>query len=97
MSIRFNEESGLARPEVYDWPATVPKILASNAYDVIVVMLGANDRQTIRDGEQRYRLRHAGMDRGLRRARSTGCSTSLPPSKARIIWVGAAADARSRV
>jgi len=55
VSIRFNEESGLARPEVYDWPATVPKILDGNAYDVVVVMLGANDRQMIRDGDsQRY-------------------------------------------
>lgn len=51
VSIRFNEESGLARPEVYDWPATVPKILEGNAYDVVVVMLGANDRQMIRDGD----------------------------------------------
>ena len=51
VSNRFNEESGLARPEVYDWTATVPKILGSNAYDVIVVMLGANDTQPIR-----YRL-----------------------------------------
>lgn len=55
VSIRFNEESGLARPEVYDWVATVPKILEGNAYDVVVVMLGANDRQMIRDGDsQRY-------------------------------------------
>lgn len=51
VSIRFNEESGLARPEVYDWVATVPKILEGNAYDVVVVMLGANDRQMIRDGD----------------------------------------------
>lgn len=51
VAIRFNEESGLARPEVYDWVATVPKILEGNAYDVIVAMLGANDRQTIRDGD----------------------------------------------
>jgi hypothetical protein len=48
VSNRFNEQSGLARPEVYDWTATVPKILGSNAYDVIVVVLGANDTQPIR-------------------------------------------------
>lgn len=54
VSIRYNEESGLARPEVYDWVATLPKILEGNAYDVIVVMLGANDRQMIRDGDTRY-------------------------------------------
>lgn len=54
VSIRLNEESGLARPEVYDWAATVPKILDGNAFDVIVVMLGSNDRQMIRDGNMRY-------------------------------------------
>lgn len=53
VSLRFNEESGLARPEVYDWVATLPKILASNPYDVIVVMIGANDRQPIRVGDTR--------------------------------------------
>jgi hypothetical protein len=54
VTLRFNEESGLARPEVYDWPATVSKILGSNSYDVIVVMLGANDRQMMRSGNMRY-------------------------------------------
>ena len=54
VTIRYNEESGLARPEVYDWATTLPKILSSGDYDVIVVLIGTNDRQTIRDGEQRY-------------------------------------------
>lgn len=54
VTIRFNEESGLARPEVYDWPATVSKLLETNSYDAVVVLLGANDRQMIRDGNARY-------------------------------------------
>ena len=88
VSVRFNEESGLARPEVYDWPATVSKILRSNSYGAIVVMLGANDTQPIRreDGEripvgtpewaEAYGER---VDRML---------TELAASGARIIWVG---------
>ena len=54
VAIRFNEESGLSRPEIYDWPATLSKILETNTYDVIVVLMGVNDRQTIRDGNARY-------------------------------------------
>lgn len=86
VSIRFNEESGLARPEVYDWAATVPKILEGNAYDVIVVMLGANDRQTIRDGNMRY-------DFGTPEWTATYTTQAnllldkLAASKARVIWV----------
>ena len=88
VSVRFNEESGLARPEVYDWPATVSKILRSNSFGAIVVMLGANDTQPIRrqDGEripvgtpewaEAYGER---VDRML---------SELATSGARIIWVG---------
>lgn len=54
VTLRFNEESGIARPEVYDWSERLPKILDGKTYDAIVVLLGANDRQTIRSGEQRF-------------------------------------------
>ena len=87
VSLRFNEESGLARPEVYDWAATVPKILESNAYDVIVVMLGANDRQVIRSGAERLAFNSEGwvaaygaqLDQLLDRLQASG---------ARILWAG---------
>ena len=50
VTIRFNEESGLARPEVYDWSETLPKILEGKDYDTVVLLLGSNDRQQMRDG-----------------------------------------------
>jgi uncharacterized protein len=50
---RFNEASGLARPEFYDWVAAVPKIVIAKDYDAAVVHLGINDRQAMRsDGGQ---------------------------------------------
>jgi len=88
VSNRFNEESGLARPEVYDWTATVPKILGSNAYDVIVVMLGANDTQPIRqEGGQRI---PAGTPEWAEAyaARVDSLLSELSPSGARIVVVG---------
>ncbi|MBC8038000.1 MAG: DUF459 domain-containing protein [Rhizobiales bacterium] len=54
VTIRFNEESGIARPELYDWSESLPKILDGKAYDAVVVMLGANDRQMIRSGPMRF-------------------------------------------
>ena len=51
---RFKEESGVARPEVHDWGVALPKLLEGNAFDAVVVLLGSNDRQAIRDGERRF-------------------------------------------
>lgn len=51
---RYKEDSGLSRPEYYDWNGALPKILASNKIDIAIVMIGSNDAQAIRDGQQRY-------------------------------------------
>jgi hypothetical protein len=87
VSNRFNEESGLARPEVYDWPATVSKILGSNAYDVIVVVLGANDTQAIRQDGLRIVFGSEPWAEAYA-ARVDRLLAELSASGARIIWVG---------
>ncbi|CAN5473038.1 hypothetical protein BH10PSE7_BH10PSE7_14640 [soil metagenome] len=51
---RYKEDSGLARPEYYDWPESIPKILENSPIDIAVVLVGANDRQVIKNGEFRY-------------------------------------------
>lgn len=51
---RYKEDSGLSRPEYYDWNGALPKILASNKIDIAIVMIGSNDAQAIRDGQLRY-------------------------------------------
>ena len=50
---RFQETSGIARPEVYDWAASLPKIMEGKEFNAVVVLLGANDRQAIREGDFR--------------------------------------------
>ena len=45
---RFKEESGLARPEIYDWANAVPKILERYLVDIAIVFIGINDAQDIR-------------------------------------------------
>ena len=51
---RFQETSGMARPEVYDWAESLPKIMEGKEFDAVVVLMGANDRQTIREGDFRF-------------------------------------------
>jgi hypothetical protein len=48
-----NPSSGLARNDYYDWNAELPKILNTEKPDVVVVALGSNDRQEIRNGNER--------------------------------------------
>jgi uncharacterized protein len=54
VTLRFVEESGIARPEVYDWSETLPKILEGKGYGAIVVLLGSNDRQMIKSENLRF-------------------------------------------
>jgi len=86
VSVRLNEESGLARPEVYDWVATIQKILAANSFDVIVVEIGSNDRQTIRDGDNRYDFNSKEWVAAYTKQVDL-LLDQLAASKARIIWV----------
>lgn len=50
---RFQEESGLARPEFYDWASAVPKILDRHLVDIAIVFIGINDAQDIRSDSGR--------------------------------------------
>ena len=83
---RFKENSGLVRSEVYDWPDAITKIVAAKPVEAVVVLVGLNDRQEIRDGNVRHVFRapewvtryEARIDRLLDAASS---------NKARVFWV----------
>jgi hypothetical protein len=51
---RFKEESGLARPEIYDWGSAVPKILERHHVDIAIVFIGTNDGHDIRTETGRF-------------------------------------------
>ena len=46
--------TGLVRTDYYNWNAVVRKFLKGHSPDVIVIVLGGNDRQAIRVDGQRY-------------------------------------------
>jgi hypothetical protein len=45
---RFKDDSGLARPEFYDWAAALPTMHERREIDIAVILLGSNDGQDIR-------------------------------------------------
>jgi hypothetical protein len=49
--------SGLVRSDFYDWPAQIPGLLENEKAHAIVVMLGTNDRQALRDEKGAYEIR----------------------------------------
>lgn len=51
VQLRYQDGSGLARTESYDWADAVARIAESTKIGVAIVMIGANDVRSIRDGE----------------------------------------------
>jgi hypothetical protein len=47
---RFNESSGLARPEIFDWAAAIGTIAPGKDFTTAIVLIGSNDRRDIRTG-----------------------------------------------
>lgn len=86
VTLRYNEQSGLARPEVYDWTATVPRILESKSFDATVVLVGANDRQTIQSGDARYDFGSEEWTKAYR-AQLDSILDILGKSGAKVYWV----------
>ena len=56
--------TGLARPDYFNWPYTMRRIVDRFDPDLVIVMLGENDHQSLQDGARRPR----GADRDLRMA-----------------------------
>jgi uncharacterized protein len=83
---RFNESSGLARTEVYDWAGALSKIVATKPVDAVVVLVGVNDRQEIRKSNIRQVFRAPEWVKGY-----TGnvdrLISAVHASQARLYWI----------
>ncbi|WP_439574644.1 SGNH/GDSL hydrolase family protein [Phreatobacter sp.] len=80
--------SGLARPDTYDWPAEIRRILSEDRQvSFIVMMVGAHDRHPIRNGEE---VAEFGSDR-WRELYGQRVEAAMQAMKARgvpVYWVG---------
>jgi hypothetical protein len=92
---RYKEDSGLARPEYYDWNDALPKILESNQIDIAVVMIGTNDAQAIRDGNLRHRFGTPEWNL-LYAAKVDRLMAGLKQAGAAVYWLGLPAMASAR-
>jgi hypothetical protein len=83
---RFNESSGLARTEVYDWPNAITKIMSDRPVDAVVVLVGVNDRQDIRKVNFRYPFRSPDWLKGYE-ANVGRLLAAAKESSAKVFWV----------
>lgn len=83
---RFNESSGLARTEVYDWPNAIEKIVSEKPINAVVVLVGVNDRQDIRDATGRFAFKSAEWVKGYE-ANIGRLLNTVNAAKAKIFWV----------
>jgi hypothetical protein len=82
-----NGSSGLVRNDFYDWPTAIPGLVAEQKPDVIVVLIGANDRQEISSssgsfdpGTEEWRAAYAG--------RVSAFADALATTEKPVLWAG---------
>jgi uncharacterized protein len=85
---RGKNGTGLARPDVYDWPASLPSLLDAEKPDAVILSFGLNDRQdTFAEGRRQFYFR----TEAWRMSYSERIQALLAPLQARhipTIWVG---------
>jgi uncharacterized protein len=82
-------DSGLVRSDFYDWPKAARELLASEQrVSVAVMLLGANDRQPIREGDVVHEP-FSERWRELYRDRVDAVAQAFSDRRVPLIWVGA--------
>ena len=85
---KSNNASGLVRDDYYDWNKELPAILNAVKPDVVVVEIGANDRQQIRTGKDRL-VPHSDAWEKAYVARITNMADTLKVFGRPFFWVSA--------
>lgn len=84
---RAKGDSGLVRRDVVDWAKAAEDYLKGNKVSYAVVLLGVNDRQPIREGDQSYEPL-SDRWREIYRARVEALAKVFQDQKVPLIWVG---------
>jgi hypothetical protein len=86
---RARPDTGLVRSDFYDWPKAIADLLAGDQkVSIGVVLLGLNDRQSIREGESVHEpLSPRWLE--LYRARIAAVTGAFATKRIPLIWVGA--------
>jgi len=84
---RTNNASGFVRDDHYDWPGKIGEIVAAEKPAVVVVLVGANDRQQMRVADKREPVRSEAWAREYS-ARAANFASAVSTSKVPLVWVG---------
>lgn len=84
---RANGSSGLVREDYFNWPENLPAYIAETKPSLIIISLGANERQQMSIGGEKEKFR---TDRWLAEyTRRTGAFAALARvDKTPLLWVG---------
>lgn len=82
-------DTGLARSDFYDWPKAANELMASDEKITVgVMLLGANDRQSIKEGETSQEP-FSDRWKELYRQRIAAIAAAFAARKVPLVWVGA--------
>lgn len=84
---RVDGSSGLVRDDHRDWPGSIGALIDETKPDVVVVMLGANDRQAIRAPDGALPLRGQEWSDAYE-ARAKALAEAVRAKKVPLLWVG---------
>lgn len=93
---RTEGSSGLVRDDYYDWPTRLPALIEETDPELVVVMLGSNDRQAIRVGGASQPVRSDAWTAEY--TRRVGAMAALVEDRELpLVWVGMPAFQANRM
>jgi hypothetical protein len=96
VTTNFRIGTGLARPDVYNWPGAISQEMSSVNPDVVVLFFGANDDQDLRADGHQYSLQSDPWQAEY--ARRVNQVMDLTANGARqVLWLGIPAVRRPRL
>jgi len=84
---RFNESSGLSRPEIYDWASAIPKMAEGKNFTAAFVLMGLNDRRDMRSGDKMLRFGTPEWA-ALYKQRLDAVLDALGQQQIKVFWMG---------
>ncbi|ODT17691.1 MAG: hypothetical protein ABS57_07710 [Mesorhizobium sp. SCN 65-12] len=94
--VRSNGSSGFVREDFYNWPQQVKSLIETEKPAVVVVMLGSNDRQQMRVGENREPAMSPAWMKEYT-ARAEQFAKTLSDTKVPFLWIGMPAFKSSKM
>ena len=82
--------TGLSRPDFFNWPAYLEENVLSQDYEIVILMVGANDAQSLRQRNGSYcrRFDQCWLDTYRSRVASTMDLLRAPDGNRLTVWVG---------